>query len=344
MAFRKMVRVVLLACLLQVSLQTTIVIDSGSGLVKAGFAGDSEPQAVVPDVCGRPNDGSNSNEWLYFGQEALDTPGVIIDYPCQLGFAELEEPLAQVWDYTCKEVLNVGTPGDKVVITMSPKASDSSIAAMKSLVKTYLGSATVESVSTAEACLKNVGIQTALVVESGHSVTQATAFKDGVMIGQTVLTEIGGQDVSEALASLMGLRSGATQETDTIKEAICYVAEDFTNEMARRTNFNTPTGDRIVLTDEIFRAPEILFSYQGWGPAKEYDPIQNLIVKAISSAPADLKADLYSNIILSGGNTMFPGFVQRLAKEIEAIAADGQSFQLIAPPNRKFGAWVGATK
>ena len=75
----------------------------------------------------------------------------------------------------------------------------------------------------------------------------------------------------------MGLRSGATQETNTIKEAICYVAEDFTNEMARRTNFNTPTGDRIVLTDEIFRAPEILFSYQRWGPAKEYDPIQNLV-------------------------------------------------------------------
>ena len=35
-----------------------IVIDNGSGLCKAGFAGDDFPRAVVPSIVGRPKPGS----------------------------------------------------------------------------------------------------------------------------------------------------------------------------------------------------------------------------------------------------------------------------------------------
>ena len=34
--------------------QTALVCDNGSGLVKAGFAGDDAPRAVFPSIVGRP--------------------------------------------------------------------------------------------------------------------------------------------------------------------------------------------------------------------------------------------------------------------------------------------------
>ena len=34
--------------------QQTVIIDNGSGMVKAGFAGEDEPCAVVPSIVGRP--------------------------------------------------------------------------------------------------------------------------------------------------------------------------------------------------------------------------------------------------------------------------------------------------
>lgn len=33
---------------------TALVCDNGSGLVKAGFAGDDAPRAVFPSIVGRP--------------------------------------------------------------------------------------------------------------------------------------------------------------------------------------------------------------------------------------------------------------------------------------------------
>ena len=33
-----------------------VVVDKGSGMCKAGFAGDDAPRAVVPSIVGRPRD------------------------------------------------------------------------------------------------------------------------------------------------------------------------------------------------------------------------------------------------------------------------------------------------
>lgn len=41
---------------------TALVCDNGSGLVKAGFAGDDAPRAVFPSIVGRPRHQVNSEE------------------------------------------------------------------------------------------------------------------------------------------------------------------------------------------------------------------------------------------------------------------------------------------
>lgn len=67
-----------------------VVIDNGSGMVKAGFSGDDAPVSVFPSIVGRPKYkvsmvGSDSKE-IYVGDEAAVKKGVLkLRYPIEHG-------------------------------------------------------------------------------------------------------------------------------------------------------------------------------------------------------------------------------------------------------------------
>ena len=58
-----------------------VIIDNGSGMVKAGFAGDEAPAAVFPSVVGTPKTQSAmlgvSQKEAYIGDEAIAKKGVL---------------------------------------------------------------------------------------------------------------------------------------------------------------------------------------------------------------------------------------------------------------------------
>lgn len=52
--------------------QPAVVIDNGSGIVKAGLAGQSQPSVVFPSVVGRPvSSFISQNSSVFVGQEAV---------------------------------------------------------------------------------------------------------------------------------------------------------------------------------------------------------------------------------------------------------------------------------
>ena len=51
----------------------------------------------------------------------------------------------------------------------------------------------------------------------------------------------------------------------------------------------------------------------------------------------------YSSGILSGGTTMYPGIADRMTKELTALAPSGQKVIFVAPPKRKYSAWIGGS-
>lgn len=55
----------------------------------------------------------------------------------------------------------------------------------------------------------------------------------------------------------------------------------------------------------------------------------------------DLRKDLLSNLLLSGGNTMFPGLPQRLKHELDAISPS--PVRIRAPKERRYAVWLGAS-
>lgn len=57
----------------------------------------------------------------------------------------------------------------------------------------------------------------------------------------------------------------------------------------------------------------------------------------------DIRKDLYGNIVMAGGTTMFKGIDDRLYKEVVALAPSTMPINVVAPPERKYSVWMGGS-
>ena len=68
-----------------------------------------------------------------------------------------------------------------------------------------------------------------------------------------------------------------------------------------------------------------------------------MVCNSIMQCDADIRKDLYGNIVLSGRSTMFPGINTRLEKEMTQLAQPTMKIKVIAPPERKYSVWIGGS-
>ena len=73
---------------------------------------------------------------------------------------------------------------------------------------------------------------------------------------------------------------------------------------------------------ERFRCPEVLFQPSLIG--EESQGIHETAFNSIMKCDVDIRKDLYANMVLSGGSTMFPHIVDRMYKEIAALVGDAR--------------------
>ena len=104
-----------------------------------------------------------------------------------------------------------------------------------------------------------------------------------------------------------------------------------------------PDGKRVDLGLERWRIPEQLFGpIAGLG---NFLGLQRMVADAIINSDLDIRKELYSNIIVGGGNSLIPGLLDRLQKAVGDISPQVAKARIYAlmPPERKFSAWIGGS-
>lgn len=339
-----------------------LIIDNGSGYCKAGFSGEEGPRAVFPCIVGRPKVpgimvGSEQRDY-FVGTQAEEKRGILIlKYPIEHGIVEDWDDMEKIWDHTFTNELRVVPEEHNVMLTEAPLNPKINREKMTQIMFDTFNVPGLYIAIQAVLSLYSAGKFTGIVCDSGDGVTHLVPIFDGYALPHSIMRiNLAGRDLTDYFVKILserGLHLTTSAEREIIKdlkEKTCYVALDFDEELnqsrqgtSKEVNYDMPDGSVITVGSERFRCPEVLFKPSLIG--KEFPGIQDQTYQSIQKSDVDVRKDLYQNIVLSGGTTLFPGLPERLTKEVQKLAPQNiaSKVKVIAAPERKYCVWIGGS-
>lgn len=219
-------------------------------------------------------------------------------------------------------------------------------------------------------------ISCGVVVDSGYSFTHVVPVYRGRIVMEGVLRiDVGGKMLTNHLKEIVSYRQlhvlDETYVMNQVKEDTCYVSPNFNFEMeiSHRKGLNSvrceyvlpnfsnrkrgyikddivkPSLEQhadeqsLILSNERISIPELLFCPSNVG-IKQMG-IAEAIVHSICSTPSEMHHHLYSNIILTGGNFLFPGFKSRVQSDVRKLSPDLYGVDVFLSDDPVSYAWKG---
>ena len=109
-------------------------------------------------------------------------------------------------------------------------------------------------------------------------------------------------------------------------------------------NYELPDGSQIEVGNERFKLPELFFT--GAEGLVGFTGIHQMVYDSITRCDMDIRRELYGNLVVTGGNSLFAGFTDRLQKKLTELTTQNMKVKLIAPQSsieRRFSSWIGGS-
>ena len=347
-----------------VDAQVHVVIDNGTGYMKGGFSGENAPRSVFPTFVGTPNKGkllTDDKIPCIIGQEALEKMGMSdVKAPIEKGIIKDWDDMEIIWHHMLYNELRIAPEDHNMILTDIPSNSPENRERMVQKMFEKFNVPGLYISMTSVLAIYDAGRTSGMAVDSGEVITNFVPVYEGFAFPNAIAkSETGGKILTDYLILLLtdkkyNINTAAKRlKVNDIKEKYCRVSYDFENEIREageggnlEEKVKLPDGEELTLETERLKCPEALFRPNFLNlPESNIKGLHDECCASIQQIDVEIRKDLYSNIILSGGNTMFEGLPERLTKEIQKLtpSAASNKVKVIALPERKYATWIGAS-
>ncbi|XP_043576966.1 actin-like [Chiloscyllium plagiosum] len=339
-----------------------VVIDNGSGLIKAGLSGNHSPTHVFPSVVGRPKNTTLnvfglSERCTYVGEEAQRKRTILhLVYPIQHGLIANWTEMEVLWRHAFENELRVDIQEHPIIMTEPPNNPQQNRERTTEILFEAFQVPSLFLGVQAVLALHSTGKVTGTVIDSGSTVTHVVPIIEGDALENiTQSVHLGGEDLTEYMMRSLAENNSWSFTSKAgldiirnIKEKFCYVASDFEAELENFKNnpeeikeeYMLPDGQNMIITSQKFICPEVI--YKPFLIGKDIQNLPALTHSVIERCSEEIRNDLYTNIVLAGGNNMFRNLEERLQQEMSNLVKTGIKVRVHAPPNRNYLSWKGA--